>query len=416
MSTKPIYQSLNPEDSHEDSFAPLVERFTTYLKARSHKNTTLSLYLASARHFLCWLTQQPFGSREIDPKWVREFIEAHLPGCHCPSPAPRSLKTTRAALNQLLLMQGHNRLHAPDKPASTEIEVSLRQFDAYLRDVCGLAPTTCRYRIRYVRGFLDDLFGDQPLAFKRIDAKSLICFITRQSHHYQTASLGGLTCALRSYLRFLQFTGEIPATLATTIPTPANWRLASLPPSLGEDELVQFWNAFDCSTAIGKRDYAMARCLADLALRCHEVAGLHLESIDWRAGTLHLDRTKSHRVDLLPLPEATAQALIDYLHQGRPPTSSRAVFVYHRAPRGEGICKTTVRGAIRRAFGRAGLAWSGTHILRHTAATRMLQGGASLKAIADVLSHRSINTTLIYAKVDLPQLSRVALPWPGQPS
>ena len=160
----------------------------------------------------------------------------------------------------------------------------------------------------------------------------------------------------------------------------------------------------------------MARCLADLALRCHEVAGLRLDAIDWRAGTLRLEQTKSHRVELLPLPQTTAQALIDYLRQGRPSTSSRAVFVYHRAPRGEGVRKTTVRGAIRRAFGRAGLTWSGTHILRHTAATRMLQGGTSLKAIADVLRHRSIDTTLIYTKVDLLQLSRVAMPWPGQPS
>ncbi len=416
MPTKPIYQSLNPQDSHNDGFASLIDQFAIYLKARCHKNTTLSLYLASARHFLFWLTQHASGSRAGDPKWVREVIGAHLPVCHCLSPAPRSLKTTRAALNQLLLMQHHDRLHAPDKLASAEVEASLRQFDAYLRDVCGLAPTTRRYRFRYVRGFLDDLFGNQPLAFKRIDAKSLICFITRQSHHYQPASLGGLTCALRSYLRFLQFTGEIPATLATTIPTPANWRLATLPPSLNEDELARFWSTFDRSTAIGKRDYAMARCLADLALRCHEVSGLRLESIDWRDGILRLEQTKSHRVDLMPLPEATAQALIDYLHQGRPPTSSRAVFVYHRAPRGEGVRKTTVRGAIRQAFCRAGLAWSGTHILRHTAATRMLQGGTSLKAIADVLRHRSIDTTLIYTKVDLPQLSRVALPWPGQPS
>ncbi len=78
--------------------------------------------------------------------------------------------------------------------------------------------------------------------------------------------------------------------------------------------------------------------------------------------------------------------------------------------------KTTVRGAVRRAYTRAGLAWSGTHILRHTAATRMLQGGASIKAIADVLRHRSIDTTMIYTKVDLPHLSGVAMPWPGQPS
>ncbi len=185
---------------------------------------------------------------------------------------------------------------------------------------------------------------------------------------------------------------------------------------MNEDEQARFWHAFDRSTAMGKRDYAMARCLADLALRCQEVAALRLDNIDWRAGTVCLKQTKSHRVEQLPLPPSVAKALIDYLRQGRPSTSSSAVFVYHRAPVGEGVQKTTVRGAVRRAYTRAGLAWSGTHILRHTAATRMLQGGASIKAIADVLRHRSIDTTMIYTKVDLPHLSGVAMPWQGQPS
>ena len=142
MSTKPIYQSLNPEDSHEDSFAPLIERFTTYLKARSHKNTTLSLYLASARHFLCWLTQRPFDSREIDPKWVREFIEVHLPGCHCPSPAPKSLKTTRAALNQLLLMQGHD-MTGSTRQTSQHPPRSRRHYDSSL-PICGMCADLLR--------------------------------------------------------------------------------------------------------------------------------------------------------------------------------------------------------------------------------------------------------------------------------
>jgi integrase len=160
----------------------------------------------------------------------------------------------------------------------------------------------------------------------------------------------------------------------------------------------------------------MARCLTDLALRSHEVAKLRLDAIDWHAGVLHLERTKRRRANMLPLPQITGQALIDYLRQGRPTSSSPIFFVYHRAPRGEGIQKTTVHGAIRRALVRAGLNYNGTHIFRHTAATRMLQGGATLKAIADVLGHRSIDTTLIYTKVDLPQLSQVASPWPGSSS
>ena len=158
----------------------------------------------------------------------------------------------------------------------------------------------------------------------------------------------------------------------------------------------------------------MARCLADMALRCHEVADMRLEAIDWRAGTVHLPQTKHRQADLLPLPESAGQALVDYLRRGRPPCTSRAVFVHHRAPMGDGVAKTTVRGAIRRAFMRAGLPWTGTHVLRHTAATRMLEAGTPLKAIADVLRHRSLDTTVSYTKVDLPNLARVALPWPEQ--
>jgi len=220
--------------------------------------------------------------------------------------------------------------------------------------------------------------------------------------------------SLRTFLRFLQLQGDVRAELIRAVPSPPDWSLASLPPSLSETDLERFWASFDRRTPVGRRDYAMARSLADLGLRCQEVANLHLDDIDWRDGTVRLSESKSRRVKRLPLPQITGAALVDYLGHGRPATSSRSVFVLHRAPRGQAATNTTVRGAIRRAFERAGLPWSGTHILRHTAATRMVQGGASLKEVADVLGHRSIDTTLIYTKVDLPQLSRVALPWPGR--
>jgi integrase len=138
-----------------------------------------------------------------------------------------------------------------------------------------------------------------------------------------------------------------------------------------------------------------------------------LEAIDWRHSVLSLPHTKSLRADRLPLPELTAQALIDYLRGGRPLCKSRAVFVYQRAPLGEAVTTKTVHGAMARAFARAGLPWRGTHVLRHTAAARLLQAGCSIKAIADVMRHRSIDTTAIYTKVDLPHLIPVALPWPG---
>ncbi|WP_250491546.1 tyrosine-type recombinase/integrase, partial [Caballeronia sp. INML2] len=104
------------------------------------------------------------------------------------------------------------------------------------------------------------------------------------------------------------------------------------------------------------------------------------------------------------------------LTQERPKTSNRAVFVRHIAPRDQPAGPDLVRKTIRQAFARAGLPYTRSHLLRHTMANRLLAGGSSLKEVADVLRHRSLNTTLIYAKLDSRKLVEVALPWPGSPA
>jgi len=129
----------------------------------------------------------------------------------------------------------------------------------------------------------------------------------------------------------------------------------------------------------------------------------------------------NHKVDdpiWLPLPEKVGEALADYIRNGRPQSNSRYIFLRHNAPRGIPGCFQMVGGAIKAAFARAGLGhrYSGTHIFRHTMATRMRRNGVSPKAMADVLGHRTIRSTMMYAQVDQPALRAVAQPWPeGQP-
>ena len=173
--------------------------------------------------------------------------------------------------------------------------------------------------------------------------------------------------------------------------------------------------AFDQDEPQRRRDYAIVRCLVDLGLRSCAVATLHLNEIDWKTGALTIGGGKSHRVDILPLPTITGQAIANYLQNGRPTTVSRAVFVRHRAPLDVPIDAGVIRSVVRQAAARSGLTGrlNGPHRLRHSAATRMLQSGANLKEIADVLRHRSFDTTAIYAKVDLPRLVSIAQPWPG---
>ena len=407
-------QDLLNTTSSQDGRAMRIGDFRSYLVARGYAAGTLQHYCSAAGHFVDWL-DEPDGARpSIDAQNVSRFLHEHLPACRCPHPGCKDLKSARAALNQLLRMQDEDRLRPPAELASHAIEAVVTRFDVYLKQVCGLAPATRWYQRRYVRTFLRGLYGDAPVDFSRITAEALLRFVNEQARHLRPASVGVLAYALRTFLRFLPLEGTTRPELIRAVPRPAVWSLATLPPSLSAVELRRFWKALERSDPVGRRDYAMARCLADLGLRCQEVANLQLEDIDWRNATVRLTGNKSRRAGQLPLPQITGNTLADYLRHGRPATTSRSVFVLHRAPVGQAITGAGVRGAIRRAFARAGMTWSGTHVLRHTAAARMVQGGASLKEVADVLGHRSIDTTLIYPKVEVPQLARVALPWPGR--
>ena len=197
---------------------------------------------------------------------------------------------------------------------------------------------------------------------------------------------------------------------------PANWRLASLPQALTAPEVARLLESFILEGPSARRPTAMVRCALDMGLRTSEVAKLGLADIDWRAGTVTLRRTKSRREDILPLPATTGRVIAEYLRFERPATSNRAVFVRHVAPRDEPIGRDVVHRAVREAYRRAGLPHTRAHALRHTLASRLLERGSSLKEVADVLRHRSLNTTLIYAKLDTQRLVAVALPWPGSAS
>ncbi len=197
---------------------------------------------------------------------------------------------------------------------------------------------------------------------------------------------------------------------------PANWQQPSLPKSLTAEEVEQLVGALGQPGRSMRRADAIVRCALDLGLRRGEVARIGLDDINWRDGTITLRHTKSRRDDVMPLPIATGKAIAAYLQHERPKTDSRAVFVRHNAPRGLPVGPDLVRKAIRQAYARAGLPYTRSHLLRHTMANRLLTGGSSLKEVADVLRHRSLNTTMIDAKLDSRKLIEVALPWPGSES
>jgi len=205
--------------------------------------------------------------------------------------------------------------------------------------------------------------------------------------------------SLQGFLRFLEFTGRIRPGLAEGVPCPI-----TPPPSpptqvLDSDTRLRFLRSFDCTTPVGSRDHAIALCFSELALRANEVAALTLDDVDWRALTVRLRRTKQRRERLLPLPCRVARALVVYLQQDRPVIGHRRLFISLRPPLGRPLPTDGVRNVIRRAFGRCGNQATGPHILRQSWATLAHQRGTDLKLIADVLGHRSVDTTAPYATV-----------------
>jgi len=317
----------------------------------------------------------------------------------------------------------HTDLHQPAPsswpPAAPTgvIAEELRRYDEHLCDVRGLAAATRRNRVRIVGRLLQRKFAGRTLDIAKLRPDDVRRFLANQLDAHRTpANASQLASALRSYFRYRTTCGDRVGALTAVISSPVHWKLASLPRALKPDEVERLLNSFTADLRSPKRGYAIVRCALDIGLRSCEIAHLILTDIDWRAGTVMLRGTKSLRQDILPLPMATGQALVDYLQYERPTTANPAVFVRHWAPHDQPMSASAVQKVISRAYHRIGLTHSRSHALRHTLACRLVENGSSLKEVADVLRHRSLNTTLIYAKLDTPKLSTVALPWPGSAS
>lgn len=292
----------------------------------------------------------------------------------------------------------------------------LRRYDEHLRDVRGLSAGTRRNRCRSIEQLLRKKFADGVVTMAKLRPADIRRFIARQLGDGPSHSAAShLASALRSYLRYRAFCGDSVTALGAVISSPVQWKLSTLPHALKPDEVQRLLAAFPHGRS-PRRGYTIVRCALDMGLRAGEIASLSIDDIDWREGTVMLKGTKSRRQDILPLPMSAGQALADYLQHERPASASRRLFLCRRESSDIPITPDVVQSVIRRACQRAGLPGTGSHVLRHTLACRLVENGGSLKEVADVLRHRSLETSRIYAKLDTPNLVEIALPWPGSKS
>ncbi len=398
--------------------APYVDALKHYFTQGGYASSTAATYIACIAHFAHWLTQCGIDVHRIGEVVVRQFLDDHLPVCDCARPACRVRTDLRAALRHLLVVLRANDVIAEPPVGTTPVDEELRCFDNHMNHARGLAPKTRGHYLCIVRRLLFEQFSDHPVVFSTITPEDVRRFVAGQIKLYSSpTSAGSLVSALRGYFRFRATCGDQVHHLIGVLWRPANWKLSSLPKALNSSEVECLLEALDFDGPSVRRAKAIVHCALDLGLRCSEVARLGLDDIDWGESTITLRRTKSCREDVMPLPAATGSAIVDYLRFERPQTANnRSIFVRIIAPREQPIGPDLVRKTIRQAYARAGLPYTRAHLLRHTVASRLIEGGSSLKEVADVLRHRSLNTTLIYAKLDSKNLVAVALPWPGSTS
>ncbi len=386
---------------------PFAQGFRAELAERGYTQWSAKPQLHLVAHLSRWLASQRLEAGKLVPERVEQFLAARRAAGYT------SHLTVRGLSPLLSYLQALGVVPEPlPQVTNSPLEELLSAYRGYLVRERGLAAGSVRGYESVGRRFLSERAKGGELDLEGLVAADVTRFVQGEvtpDGHVRGARI--LVSALRSLLHYLHLEGITARRLASVVPAVAGWRGSSLPRALEPSQVSRLLASCNRRTAIGSRDYAIMLLLVRLGLRAQEVASLELEDLDWRAGEVVV-RGKGRREERLPLPVDVGEALVDYLRQSRPSSWCTRLFLRVRAPHRE-LTKEGIGDVVRWACVRAGLPKVGPHRLRHTAATAMLRAGVRLPEVSQVLRHRNLSTTAIYAKVDEKQLRNLARPWPG---
>ncbi len=394
----------------EGPLAAHISSFAKWVGEQGYALCSLHRQVLIAACFSRWLGQKGVRLRSVSSQHPAQYLRYR-------SRQVRLYPGDAAALRYLIEFLIRGGVIPAEKVSAlrlTPVERCAQAFEHYLREERALATATIINYMPFIRCFLKDCFGNGTVQLSRLCAGDVVRFVQRQAPRLRPKRAKLLTAALRSFLQYLRYRGEVTLDLAAAVPVVPNWSMTSLPRAIATDQVRQLLASINRGTAIGRRDYAILLLLARLGLRSGEVAFLELDDIDWNVGQLNV-RGKNGQRSELPLSAEVGKAIAAYLRRGRPDSANRRVFLRGKAPirgfRGPSGISSIVRHSLKRAGINAPT--YGAHQFRHGLATEMLRQGASLGEIGEVLGHRHPQTTLIYTKVDINALRTLALPWPG---
>ena len=390
-----------------------LDTFCAWLVDRGYTRPTIRQKLWIVSCVMRWMTDEHIAVIDLDERRVDEFVNARKRG-------GRTVRGFGHTLRQLLAqLWSAGEIQMPELVIEeSPMAALLARYVGHLRKERGLAESTITAYQSYARALVEDHLdagAAQPGSLRSRDVQD---FLLARVHQMAPKRAQYMASALRSFLRFLFLRGETEVNLAPAVPMVRQWRLVGVPRHMPAEDVERLLRACDLSSPTGRRNHALLLLVARLGLRACEVMALEIGDLRWREGEFVV-RGKGTVRDRLPLLPDVGEALTLYL-KDRPRCSSRRVFLCMKAPHRGFSHPSTVSTIVARTLARAGLTppTRGAHLLRHSLAIRMVQGGASFAEIGQVLRHRSPATTEIYAKLDFGALRDVALPWPttgGEP-
>lgn len=395
------------------STGPYVDGYAGWLIEQGYGRVASRMHCGYACHLGIWLDSQGVVLADVDETTLLRFCR-HLSDCRCIRRNWAKFTPAEGSIRLFLSWLRTGQIFRRERPAAPAKSALLYSFHKWLREHRGLLPSTIRTHYgKRLNDFILAL-GDEPSAYTPLLVRKCLIDLTA---NYKAATVQGATSVMRTWLQYLVVRGLISPSLLFSVPTIPYWKHARFPSSISKDTVDQLISACDPSTTRGGRVRAALLLVARLGLRSGDVASLTLDDIDWENSTVRV-MGKSRREVHLPLPQEVGDALLHYITTQRPKTSEHKVFLRVYPPF-QPLCSSAVSQMVDSAINWAGLTLSrrGTNILRHSLASTLLNDEEmSLESIGSVLRHSSIETTLIYAKVDRNLLASVLQPWPEEVS
>ena len=387
-------------------FGPVLDDFVQWLADKGYARGTIVNYLKTVPKVIGWLRRHQITSLDqLTQHQLRLAHDYYRPKQQDPSWVIGALE--RFLSERCLVPEG-------DSPPPSAVEVEVERFATYLRETRGTAEATILGDSRRLRPFLRFLhFDGKPSSLRQLVPRQIEAFLRKSAQTNNRFSMQHIVGTLRAYLQERHAQGTLARPLHLQIDTPRVYRGESLPRAIPWAQVQALIQSIDCSEPFGRRDFTLLYLAAAYGLRSSELVHLTLDDIDWRTRSLHIVQTKTRQVIQLPLTDEAANVLIDYLHEARPKSDQRQLFLRIRAPFVP-LQPASVMDVLEHRLRCSGLNLPpfGTHVLRHSFAMRLMQQGVDIKAIGDALGHRDIESTSVYLRLDVDELRTVALPAP----